>query len=581
MARNKLFTVCLFILVVEMCERLSYYSFAGSQRNYLQQLGFSNASSTAINAAFSVLTYITPIFGGWLADAKAGRYKTIVIFSLFYCVGVALAATAAYPTIMSKGLYLFSVMALITLGSGGIKPNIANFGGDQYATSIPEEARQQEQFFSYFYLMINVGAGIAYGYMVTLATNGAPPAIPEEYGFFATYMVASGAMFLAFLCFLAGTPKYVRTNPSGDSLRGLIYYIWEGAKRTTKGKVALAGWFSTIAFLVMAVASAFVTDKATAKSLAWVLLALAMMSSICLVVAHISNSYLDGIPDHPDDLLSLSEAQATLDVVPTLLVANVTFSIGYNAMNGPFQSSACQMDLRVGSSQINGAFFNIADCFAIVVFVPLLENLLVPMIEKFRGGKKVTGTQRLIAGMITTVLAMVSATALEIVRRNAEVLSNEADSNCAPEGVKMSNISGFTMFIPFALIGFAEVFINPFLYFFTYEQTPPRARSISQAFNLLAMGALSNGFTTALTLAMIDFYTDDLNEGHIEYFYYVSAAAAIVGIPLTLYVQNRFKPKNFGESGEASKNDFIPTDVQGEGVVVDKSIMEAVAEKKN
>lgn len=552
MAVNKLFTVCLFILVVEMCERLAYYSFAGSQRNYLQKLGFSNAQSTAINAAFSVLTYLTPIFGGWLADAKLGRYKTILVFSMIYCIGVALAATSAHPKINNKVMYLLSVMAFVTLGSGGIKPNIANFGGDQYDISIPEEALQQQKFFSYFYLVINIGAGVAYGYMVTLATNGAPPNIPKEYGFFASYMIAALAMFVAFFAFVGGTKFYNKRPPTGDSLRGLVFYVIKAAKTTTKGKISLFGWLCTVLFLTMAVASAFVTNQDVQAKLAYVLLAFAFGACIGLVSAHMNNDFMENLPEHPKMLLTLKEAQAAMDVVPTLLVANVTFSIGYNSINGPFQSQACQMNLMVGSSQINGAFFNIADCFAIVIFVPLLENVIMPMIEKWRG-RPLSGAVRLVAGMATTVIALLSAVALEFARRSADVLVDGPDSNCAPAGTKMSDISGFLMFIPFSLIGVGEVFINPYLYYFTYDQTPPRARSISQAFNLLAMGALSNGFTTAFTLALIDYYTDDLNDGHIEYLYYVSCCAAVLGIPLTLMTQRQFVQKDYSDEVIASE----------------------------
>ena len=58
---------------------------------------------------------------------------------------------------------------------------------------------------------------------------------------------------------------------------------------------------------------------------------------------------------------------------------NLIFNLAYSMMIGPFYASACQMDLRVfGGSQINGAFFNVGDCLSIVVFVPLLENYIIP-----------------------------------------------------------------------------------------------------------------------------------------------------------------------------------------------------------
>eukprot|EP00124_Ichthyophonus_hoferi_P003574 Ihof_evm3s316 gene=Ihof_evmTU3s316 len=438
--KSVLWTVCIFILVVEMCERLTYYTFAGSQRNHLQRMGYSNAQATSMNAAFSILCYITPLFG------------------------VVLAAVSAYPTVESTGLYLFSTMALITLGCGGIKPNIANFGGDHY-----------------FYLVINVGSTVSYGYLVTLATNGQPPVISEPMGFFAAYMIASGCFVLCMFIFVAGTSKYHRLPCGGDSLRGLIYYIWQGAKRTHRGKVALFGWCSVFIFLIVAVAQSFITDKNVAHGLSYLALGLASVACVTLVFAHAKNHYLDGIPDEPSGMLTLEEAQGTFDTVPIVLIVNTAFNICYNQMSGSFQAQACQMNLTVGSGtrQINGAFFNIGDSFAIIAFTPFFEGFFLPLITRLKGSP-VTGMQQLIVGLFVASTSMFVAAGLEFARRAAPVMYNAPPSNCAPPGVPMSDISGFLMFIPFALIGVAEVLINPYMYYFVYTQTPPRARSLSQ-----------------------------------------------------------------------------------------------------
>ena len=50
-------------------------------------------------------------------------------------------------------------LLLIALGSGGIKPCVAAFGGDQF--KIPEQAKQMAAFFSVFYFSINCGASIS------------------------------------------------------------------------------------------------------------------------------------------------------------------------------------------------------------------------------------------------------------------------------------------------------------------------------------------------------------------------------------------------------------------------------------
>jgi peptide/histidine transporter 3/4 len=74
------------------------------------------------------------------------------------------------------------VFGFVAIGTGGIKPNICNFGADQYDVSIPQEASDQETFFSYFYWMINLGSAVAFGYLTTLATSGGG-AIPKDYGY--------------------------------------------------------------------------------------------------------------------------------------------------------------------------------------------------------------------------------------------------------------------------------------------------------------------------------------------------------------------------------------------------------------
>lgn len=53
----------------------------------------------------------------------------------------------------------FFALLLIAIGSGGIKPCVASFGGDQFI--LPQQERQLAQFFSIFYFSINVGSLIS------------------------------------------------------------------------------------------------------------------------------------------------------------------------------------------------------------------------------------------------------------------------------------------------------------------------------------------------------------------------------------------------------------------------------------
>jgi solute carrier family 15 oligopeptide transporter 1 len=45
---------------------------------------------------------------------------------------------------------------IIGVGTGGIKPCVSAFGGEQFVR--PQQDKQLEQFFSYFYISINAGS---------------------------------------------------------------------------------------------------------------------------------------------------------------------------------------------------------------------------------------------------------------------------------------------------------------------------------------------------------------------------------------------------------------------------------------
>eukprot|EP01134_Creolimax_fragrantissima_P002835 CFRG2835T1 len=542
-----LWKVGIFILVVEMFERMVYYTFAGSQRNFLQEVGYSNFQSTSINAAFTIVCFLTPLGGGWIADSMLGRFKTIGIFTFVYVLGVAIAAIASYPTIMNAGLYLFGTMFLVAVGTGGIKSNINNLGADQYDLTLSGQDREQESFFGYFYWCINLGAAIAFGYLVTLATNGQEPTIPQEYGFFSAYAISAACMALALVIFWLASPMYVKKPVEGNVVRGLANYICMGAfskkYRTVKGMGSFMGFLLLAVTITLALVQAFLEGDAASQVSYWSL-GTSFVATFLLTVTHLSNEHLDACIENETDCFSVADTKAFLDTVPIVVVGNTAFQIAYNCMMGVMMSQACQMNLFVGNSQINGSFFNIGDCLAIIVCTPIWENFLYPFVEN-RKGSPVTRNQKVVSGLVVTIVAMFIATSLEYSRRSSPVMEGTV-SNCAPQvdgGIAMSSISAFYIFIPYALIGVGEIMILPQLYYFSYDQTPKQSRSLAMAFNLMIAGSLSNAYSSAFATALQDYYPNDLNNGHIEYFYYIGATFAFFGIPIYVWVARKYIPK--------------------------------------
>eukprot|EP00931_Biecheleriopsis_adriatica_P038088 TRINITY_DN21841_c0_g1_i1.p1 TRINITY_DN21841_c0_g1~~TRINITY_DN21841_c0_g1_i1.p1 ORF type:complete len:547 (+),score=98.79 TRINITY_DN21841_c0_g1_i1:188-1828(+) len=509
------------IVVIEFCERLCYYTFLGTQKTWLQNQGYGNAQSSSLTSLFGLLSYVSCFFGGWLAETKVGRYRTIAWLVAVYTLGCYLAAVAARAGKESVLLYFVGVFALVALGTGGIKPNVSTFGADQIDPSDPQVARKKELFFSYFYVTINLGSCVAFGFLATAATNGIG-SISKQDGFFFAYMVAASAMALALVIFLAGSFCYRKESFETNS--NSVIMLWVDCLRSglhhPLGRVAITGWLSIPVVISMAIVSAFSPSWTTIS----LTLAVTITCIVCLCAAHRDNAWL-----------GRNEVTQCLDTVPTLLIGNVSFSVLYNSMTTTFFSQACQMDTRLGSGkgalQLNGSVFNLADCLAVIAFTPLISNVCLPGLERYLG-RSVTLDMKIYAGLAFAIGAQLVAMSLEYARLGSEVLP--IGSSCAPllpdgSHVHMSSMSAAWMCIPYAMIGIGEVLVNPVLQHFAYESSAPSMRSLMQAFTLFACGGMPGAISTTMNLVLEPYVPNDLNRGNLPAVYFVNVALGLFG----------------------------------------------------
>ena len=136
--KNVLISVCAFILMMELSERLSYYGINQGLKNFIKaKLGWSAVSANSLKSTWTSLCYLSPLMGAWIADEKWGRFKTILIFGCWYMIGDFLVAIAAHPALLEKhrdaanGVFMFGLFAGIAVGTGAIKSNVVTFGADQ------------------------------------------------------------------------------------------------------------------------------------------------------------------------------------------------------------------------------------------------------------------------------------------------------------------------------------------------------------------------------------------------------------------------------------------------------------------
>lgn len=526
--------VCMCILVVELCERLAFYTFTGTQEPFLENNGYQLSESASINSAMQTLCMAWALVACWSADARLGRYSTILVFGILYACGSIVAAFAAWPTNKSTGLYLFGLMALVPLGTAGIKANISNFGADQYDASDPAQAEAQEKFFSWFYLSINLGSAAAYGYLTTLASNGGL-GIPRSHGYFAAYAIAAGCMLLAVALFRSGHSKY-RMRPVQENWAFFSVVRQVAAAARNGSRPALSACVGSLVLLVgifCSVTQAIWPQSVLSPTLRFVAFFCAAVGIITLVLPCIDPSWLS--TPRIDDTLSVDEVKSFLGLIPILITANLAFGALYNSMQYWYQQQACQMDLRIPFSTTNGqfagSFFMIADCLGIVIATPLAIGLLNPLLER-KLPFKFDHCGKYGLGMAFGIISVALAGRYEQARRSVDVLPTV--SNCAPAGVHMSNMSAAWMIIPFFMMGLAEIYTQPVLMHFAYTRSPRSTQTL-----VVAVSALINAVSTSIFTVQInvlsEFVPNDLNKGHLEFGYFSNIIVAIFFYMAYLY----------------------------------------------
>src|SRR5256885_9673579 len=149
-----------YIIGNEGCERFSFYGIRSILSIFLVSLlllylpeADREHASKDIFHMFVIGVYFFPLLGGWLADRFFGKYHVIFWLSLVYCAGQA--CLAMFVT-NRTGFYIG--LGLIALGSGGIKPCVASFVGDQFDQTNKHRAKVV---FDAFYWIINFGSFFA------------------------------------------------------------------------------------------------------------------------------------------------------------------------------------------------------------------------------------------------------------------------------------------------------------------------------------------------------------------------------------------------------------------------------------
>lgn len=178
------------LFLVEMWERFSYYGMRALLVLYLvNALKWDTARAANLYGSYTSLAYITPLFGGYLADRFLGTRRSLVIGGVLIALGhfsLALSGTATF----------YLGLGLVIIGTGFFKPNVSTMVGQLY----PEGDSRRDGGFTLFYMGINLGA-----FLAPLICGYLGERVGWHYGFGA----AGVGMVLGLGLYLWGRDKYL------------------------------------------------------------------------------------------------------------------------------------------------------------------------------------------------------------------------------------------------------------------------------------------------------------------------------------------------------------------------------------
>jgi proton-dependent oligopeptide transporter, POT family len=226
-----------YIVGNEACERFSYYGMKGILALYIiNVLQKTQDDATTIIALFSAINYLTPLLGAWVSDRYWGRYWTILSISLFYCLGHGVLATSDFmESTEGKVWALYIGLGLIAFGSGGIKPCVSAFMGDQFK---PDQRHLLQKAYAAFYWSINLGS--FFSFLII-------PALRKNFGYSWAFGVPGVFMAIATLIFYLGTKHYVMVPPKRiTKSTGFFRVLMEALRNRDKRRPGESFWDTAV-----------------------------------------------------------------------------------------------------------------------------------------------------------------------------------------------------------------------------------------------------------------------------------------------------------------------------------------------
>ncbi|KAG2660726.1 protein NRT1/ PTR FAMILY 7.2-like [Panicum virgatum] len=512
-------------------------------------LGQSNGDAANNVSKWTGTVYMFSLIGAFLSDSFWGRYKTCAIFQAIFVLGLALLSVSSRLYLIrpegcgmeqapcgahsGKELGIFYIaLYMIAFGNGGYQPNIATFGADQFDEEDPAEAHSKVSFFSYFYLALNLGSLFSNTFLSYLEDEGR-----WALGFWASTAAAATALLL----FLSGTLRYRYIQPGGNPI-GRVCQVAFAACRNWKAAGASSAGVVTLYED---------DDKADAGGRK---LLHTQGFSFLDRAAHVDADTKLGARD-PWKLCTVTQVEEVKSILRLLPIwlCTILYSVVFTQMASLFvvQGAAMRRTTPFAGFSVPPSSMSAFDILAVATTIFLYRRAICPFLARLTGRPAgPTELQRMGLGLVVGALAMATAGTVEHFRKAGATAAMSSDLHIMWQ-------------VPqYALIGVSEVMMYVGQLEFFNGQMPDGLKSFGSALCMMSM-SLGNYFSDVIVSAVTRVTTtrgrpgwipDDLNQGHLDRFYFLLAVLAVADFAVYLLCASRYGSGKV-DAGRSSSDD--------------------------
>ncbi|AWU74715.1 uncharacterized protein C5L36_0A12900 [Pichia kudriavzevii] len=470
----------MLILVCEFAERGSYYGTQGILTNFIMRslpegsttgkvmpghtgnagaLGLGLKDANALVTLLQFLAYVCPLFGGYLADDRLGKFKAIMIGVWVGILSHLLFVIAALPPVIAKGQAALAptVLAILSLSvcTGFIKANLLPLMLDQYPYSTNVLRREptgevvyvdrdgsMERLTMIFYWSINIGA------FLQIATSYSA----KRVGYWLAFLCPMLMYCIVVIAMLIIRPHLKPEVPQGSLLKKAVIVVTE----------CLKGNFI----------------KRLKNKEFW-------------AYAYPSNMESRGVPAEKIKWTEQEVKDYKSTFTQCLMFAYwVIFNLSDSGLGSTLTAQAGAMT----SQGIPNDFFNNFNQITIVVAIPILDYIIYPVFSKYKINFK--PVYKIFVGFMLGALgSMVSAILQWRIYKTSPC--GYYATNCD----EPSPLTAWYAIINYGLCALGECFCYTTAYEIAYTRAPDNGKGLVMAlflFNSAISSAISEGISGAL-----------------------------------------------------------------------------------